>query len=72
MKHLPASFPTAGYHLRCPEKLSSDSIAHFSSPEKDKKTPAAEDGGHKKVISYFVGTAWLWSRRFLFQQFFHG
>ena len=29
-------------------------------------------GGHKKVISYFVGTAWLRSRRFLFQQFFHG
>ena len=29
-------------------------------------------GGHKKVILLFAGTAWLWSCRFLFQQFFHG
>ena len=29
-------------------------------------------GGHKKVISYFLGNGWLRSRRFLFQQFFHG
>ena len=30
------------------------------------------DGGHKKVISYFSGTAWLRSRRSLFQQFIQG
>ena len=29
-------------------------------------------GGRKKVILLFAGTAWLWSCRFLFQQFFHG
>ena len=29
-------------------------------------------GGHKKVILLFAGTAWLRSRRFLFQQFFLG
>ena len=31
-----------------------------------------KSGCHKKVISYFSGTAWLRSCRFLFQQFFHG
>ena len=29
-------------------------------------------GGHKKVISYFLGNGWLRSRRSLFQQFIQG
>ena len=29
------------------------------------------DGGRKKVISFFEGTAWLRACRFLFHQFFH-
>lgn len=38
----------------------------------NKNSPNQTVESHKKVISYFSGTAWLQSRRFLFQQFFHG
>ena len=40
-------------------------------PETEKVPLRRMGGGRKKVISFFAGTAWLRSCRFLFQQLFH-
>ena len=72
--HIKACFMASGAGM-IPQgvEIGMEITAFYSIPKStSKKRAALTGGGHKKVILLFAGTAWLWSCRFLFQQFFHG